>query len=75
GENTMQINQDIVKGKWKEIKGGIKQKWGKFTDDEVAQMQGSYEELLGNVQKKYGYQKEQAKQEIDEFLDDNHWKD
>ncbi|MEO8965029.1 MAG: CsbD family protein [Gammaproteobacteria bacterium] len=71
----MGTNEDIIKGKWKEIKGKVKQQWGKFTDDEVAQMQGSYEELLGNVQKKYGYQKEQAKQEIDEFLDDNHWKD
>lgn len=71
----MGTNEDIIKGKWKEIKGKVKQQWGKFTDDEVAQMQGSYEELLGNVQKKYGYQKEQAKQAIDEFLDDNHWKD
>jgi len=69
----MSINQDIVQGKWTEVKGKIKQQWGKFTDDDVAQMQGNYEELLGNLQKKYGYQKEQAKKELDQFLNTNGW--
>ena len=69
----MQINEDIVKGKWKEIKGKVKKQWGKFTDDEITQMQGSYDELLGNIQKKYGYQKEQAKKELDSFLDKQDW--
>ncbi len=67
----MQINEDILKGKWKEIKGKVKKQWGKFTDDEITKMQGSYEELLGNIQKKYGYQKERAKKELDLFLDEN----
>ena len=62
---------DIVKGKWKEIKGKLRQQWGKFTDDDVAQMQGSYEELLGKIQKKYGYQEKQAREELDAFLERN----
>lgn len=67
------MNKDIVKGKWHEIKGKLKQKWGKLTDDQIGQMEGSYEELEGVLQKQYGYQKDQAKKEIDTFLKDNHW--
>jgi uncharacterized protein YjbJ (UPF0337 family) len=62
---------DIIKGNWKVLKGKIRQRWGKFTDDDVAQMQGSYDELEGRLQKLYGYQKEQAKKEIDAFLHEN----
>lgn len=62
------MDEDIFKGKWKEIKGKVKQKWGKLTDDDVTQMQGSYEELAGKLQKTYGYQKDQAKKEIDNFI-------
>jgi uncharacterized protein YjbJ (UPF0337 family) len=67
------MNKDIIKGKWKEIKGKAKQKWGKLTDDELDQMEGSYDELEGAIQKHYGYQKEQVKKEIDTFIDDNDW--
>jgi len=62
------MNDDIIKGKWKELKGKVKQHWGKFTDDEVTQMKGSYEELEGHLQTKYGFQKDAAKQEIDSFV-------
>lgn len=65
------MNNDIIKGNWKEIKGKIKQQWGKLTDDDITQMQGTYEELEGTLQKKYGYQKEDAKKAIDTFLKDN----
>lgn len=65
------MNKDIIKGNWKQIKGLLKQHWGKFTDDEIIQMQGSSEELEGYLQKKYGYQKDQAKNEIQNFLDRN----
>jgi uncharacterized protein YjbJ (UPF0337 family) len=66
------MNKDIIKGHWKEIKGQIKQQWGKLTDDQISQMSGTYEELEGALQKNYGYQQEQAKREIQEFIDDNH---
>jgi uncharacterized protein YjbJ (UPF0337 family) len=65
------MNKDIIKGNWKELKGKVKQQWGNFTDDELTTMQGSYEELEGNLQKKYGYDKERAKKEIQTFLDKN----
>ena len=62
------MNKDILKGKWKELKGGLKQKWGKLTDDEITQIEGSYDKLEGTLQKRYGYQKDQASREIDAFL-------
>jgi uncharacterized protein YjbJ (UPF0337 family) len=62
------MNKDIVKGFWKEIEGRLKQHWGEITDDEIAKMNGSYEELEGYLQKKYGYDQDRAKNEIHSFL-------
>lgn len=63
--------KDIVEGNWKIIKGKVKQQWGKFTDDEITQMKGSKDELSGQLQKKYGYKKEEAEEKIDDFLKRN----
>lgn len=65
------MNNDIIKGHWKEVKGKLRQQWGKLTDDDISQLKGSYEELAGALQKRYGYQKEQIKKEIDTFIDKN----
>jgi uncharacterized protein YjbJ (UPF0337 family) len=62
------MNADILKGKWKEMKGKVKEKWGKLTDDDVTQIEGKEEKLLGFLQKRYGYTKEQAEKEYDEFI-------
>lgn len=67
------MNIDIVKGHWKEMKGQLRQQWGKLTEDDVTKMQGSYEELQGSLEKRYGYQKDEAKKEVDAFLKKNHW--
>lgn len=67
------MNTDIVKGHWSEIKGKVKQQWGKLTDDDLKVMEGSYDELSGALQKRYGYQKDEVKKEIDDFLDHNHY--
>jgi uncharacterized protein YjbJ (UPF0337 family) len=69
------MNKDIIQGKWKEIKGNIKQHWGRLTDDEIANLNGSYEELEGLLQKKYGYEKDRTEQEIDSFLDKYRYKE
>jgi uncharacterized protein YjbJ (UPF0337 family) len=68
------MNKDIIKGNWNEVKGKIRQQWGKLTDDDVAKMQGSYEELTGKLQATYGYQMDQAKKEVDDFVAHNKWK-
>jgi len=62
------MNADILKGQWKEIKGEVKQKWGKLTDDEFAEGEGKEGRLLGLLQKRYGYAKEKANQEFKEFI-------
>lgn len=68
------MNEDIIKGKWHEIKGKVKQQWGDLTDDDITKINGSYEEFEGILQKKYGYQKDRAQKEIQDFLDRNNWK-
>jgi uncharacterized protein YjbJ (UPF0337 family) len=67
------MNEDIIKGKWHEVKGKIKHKWGQLTDDDIDQMQGSSEELQGLLQKRYGYEREVSKKEIEEFIRENKW--
>lgn len=66
------MNKDIIQGNWKEVKGKLKQHWGKFTDNDITELKGSVEEISGLLQKRYGYQKDQAKKEIDNFINHNH---
>lgn len=69
------MNKDIIQGHWKEIKGKLKQQWSKLTDDEIGQMRGTYDELEGVLQKRYGYAKDKAQQEIETFVERNHWEE
>ena len=64
------MNDDEMKGKLKQAKGRIQSKWGELTGDEVERMEGDREELIGKVQEKYGYSREQAEQEVDSFVRD-----
>jgi len=51
----MNMNEDILKGKWREIVGSVKEKWGKLTDNDLVEIEGKGEILLGLLRKKYGY--------------------
>jgi uncharacterized protein YjbJ (UPF0337 family) len=62
------MNWDIVAGNWKQFSGKVKQKWGQLTDDELAQVNGKREQLEGMLQARYGYTKEQAQKEIDDWM-------
>src|SRR5262249_18953678 len=62
---TNPMNQDILAGKWKQIRGELKTWWGKLTDDDIYSIGGQKEELTGLLQEKYGYTREQAEQEIE----------
>ncbi len=62
------INTDIVQGKWKQIRGKVKEEWGKITDYDLDRIAGKREELVGLIQEKYGYTKERAEQEVSRFL-------
>jgi uncharacterized protein YjbJ (UPF0337 family) len=62
------MNEDILKGQWHELKGGIKAKWGKLTDDDLTVVNGQAEKLMGILQTRYGYSREEAKKEYDSFI-------
>ncbi len=62
------MNADVLRGKWNEIKGGIREKWGKPTDDDLIQVEGKEEQLLGLLQKRYGYTREKAQDEFEKFM-------
>ena len=64
------MNEDILQGKWKEIKGRVKEQWGKLTDDDIAEVEGIQEKLQGLLQTKYGYSKEKAQEECSKFIND-----
>lgn len=63
----MDVNADIVEGKWNEFRGAVKQRWGKFTDRELDQISGQAEEMIGMLQEKYGYSRERASDELEKL--------
>jgi uncharacterized protein YjbJ (UPF0337 family) len=63
------MNQDILKGKWQEIKGKIKERWGKLTDNDPIEIQGKGEKLLGLLQKKYGYIRDKVEVEYKDSVE------
>jgi uncharacterized protein YjbJ (UPF0337 family) len=62
------MNWEQVEGNWKEFKGKIRSKWAKFTDDDLEQIAGKRDELVGRLQQHYGMKKEQAERQLDEFV-------
>ncbi len=62
------MNDDILKGKWAQLKGSIKEQWGKLTDDEIDELDGRREQLVGKVQERYGLAKDQASRDVDNWL-------
>ncbi len=62
------MNADILKGQWKELKGDVKTKWGKLTDDDLTRIEGAEEKLIGTLQKKYGYARDEAEREYKAFM-------
>ena len=67
------MNTDIAKGNFKQLKGKIKQQWGKLTDDEIDQMEGSAEILVGKLQERYGLDRNEAERQAREFRTQNNW--
>lgn len=64
------MNRNILEGKWKQLRGEIRNKWGQLTDDELDQIAGKREKLAGLLQERYGYTQMEAEQQIDDFLDE-----
>ncbi|MFA8386311.1 MAG: CsbD family protein [Pelagibaca sp.] len=61
------MNWDQIKGQWTQMQGEAKRQWGKLTDDDLQQVEGDRDKLVGAIQEKYGKSKEEAEQEVDKW--------
>jgi uncharacterized protein YjbJ (UPF0337 family) len=64
------MTSDILEGKWKQIRGRVKEAWGDLTDDELDMIDGRRDRLVGKLQERYGHSRMEAEQEVDRFLTD-----
>jgi len=62
------MNNKQFEGKWDQIKGQVKQKWGKLTNDDVTTIEGKSDVLVGKLKERYGYAKEKAEDEVQSFM-------
>jgi uncharacterized protein YjbJ (UPF0337 family) len=70
-ETRMDWNR--VEGNWKQVKGQVKEKWGKLTDDDLDVINGRRDQLEGKIQQRYGFAKDQAKKDIDDWFAAQGW--
>lgn len=61
------MNSDQLKGKWKQLTGSIKERWGKLTDNDLDIIDGQQDKLIGMIQERYGIAQEAAQKQIDEW--------
>jgi uncharacterized protein YjbJ (UPF0337 family) len=61
------MNWDEISGGWAQIKGKARQQWGELTDNDLDQIGGRKDQLLGLIQEKYGHLREVAERELDEW--------
>ena len=62
------MNWDQVQGKWKQLRGSVKQKYGKLTDNDLDYIAGSHERFIGKLQERYGIAKEEAQMQVDQWM-------
>ncbi len=63
------MNIDILKGKWQQLTGSAKTEWGKLTDDELRQIDGEKDRLVGVVQEKYGLARDEAEKQVEDWIE------
>lgn len=61
------MNSDQLKGKWAQLKGKAKETWGELTDDDLTEIEGDVEKLMGKLQERYGIEREEAERRVDEW--------
>jgi uncharacterized protein YjbJ (UPF0337 family) len=61
------MNWDTIEGQWKQVKGKMREKWGKLTDDDWDSVAGKKDQLLGKLQERYGYSREQAERDLSDW--------
>jgi uncharacterized protein YjbJ (UPF0337 family) len=61
------MNEDTLKGQWTQLKGKVREQWGKLTDDDVDQIQGRGEQLIGKIQERYGVARDEAQRQVNSW--------
>lgn len=61
------MNSDQIKGNWNQLKGSLKEQWGKLTDDDVKQIEGDRDQLVGKIQERYGVAREEAEKQVEQW--------
>jgi len=61
------MNTDELKGKWNQLQGEPRKQWGKLTDDDLAEVKGDRDKLIGKIQERYGVAKEEARKQVDSW--------
>ncbi len=61
------MNRNIIAGNWTQLKGKVKEQWGKLTDDDIDQIQGKRDQLAGKIQERYGVAQDKAEEQIDDW--------
>ena len=62
------MNEDTLKGQWKQLKGKVREEWGKLTDDDLDRVHGESEQLIGRIQERYGVARDEAKRQVDTWM-------
>jgi uncharacterized protein YjbJ (UPF0337 family) len=63
------MNNDILKGKWNEFKGNVRERWAELTDNDVEEINGNMEQLIGKLQQRYGMAKDRASKEANSWME------
>jgi uncharacterized protein YjbJ (UPF0337 family) len=66
-KRRMAMNEDTLKGQWSQLKGAVREQWGKLTDDDLDQIQGRSEQLIGKIQERYGVARDEARRQLNEW--------
>ena len=61
------MNEDVLKGQWLQLKGKVREKWGKLTNDDLDQIQGRTQQLVGRIQERYGIARGEAERQVKEW--------
>ncbi len=67
------MNNERMSGAWHQLKGKVKEEWGKLTDDDLTQLEGHGEKLAGKLQERYGLAKDEAERRAKDFRSRNNW--
>lgn len=66
------MNEDTIKGNWRELKGKVRAQWGRLTDDDLEHINGRIDELVGRIQQRYGEARDKVRDAVDRWFDGLH---